>query len=183
MCMTNPQIVSGQTCPMCLKPTLSLTEFDKEIPYFGTTYFFSMECSNCDYYKADLEAANQYDPCKYTFITDGKEEDLKVRVVKSASATIKIPTLKMSVAPGPTSNGYVSNVEGIINRFQKMLEKVRDQSDDKTDRKSVKRQLKKILDFKSGRQEIKIVLEDPTGNSMIISPDAKKEKLRVKKTK
>ena len=167
---TTPETMGEQTCPMCLKPSLSLCEFSKDIPFFGVTYFFSMNCDNCQYYKSDLESAEEKEPSKYTININ--KDDLNIRIVRSSYSTVKIPTLKMDIKPGPSSNGYISNIEGIINRFTKILEQIRDGSEDKSARKSVKNQLKKISDFKFGTQELKIIIEDPTGNSMIISPKA-----------
>ena len=50
-------ILENQKCPMCLKNTLTLMECEKDIPYFGKVFLFSMSCSNqeCKYHKADLE--------------------------------------------------------------------------------------------------------------------------------
>ena len=48
-----PNVLSGQECPICHKKTLSMTEIEKEIPFFGNMYIFSMSCSNCKYHKGD----------------------------------------------------------------------------------------------------------------------------------
>ena len=172
--------LSEQLCPFCQNKTLVLREDLIDIPYFGKTYVFSMTCqdSDCNYFKADVEAEEKKDPCKITFVVK-KEDDLNIRVVKSSEATVKIPQLRMSVTPGPASNGYVSNVEGILNRFRKILEDERDLSDDDTARKHAKNLLKKLWKIKQGDMELKIVIEDPSGNSAILSKDVIVEKLKV----
>lgn len=137
-----------------------------------------MACSNCKYYKADIEAAENKEPCRYTFEVDG-EEDMKVRVVKSASATIKIPHI-MTIESAESSNGYVTNIEGIIKRVQRMLEFAREEEEDNAAKKKIKNMLKKLQKVTWGNEKIKIIIEDPTGNSAIISDKAKKEKLKVK---
>ena len=168
--------IKNQKCPMCFKKTLILTEGEKEIPYFGKVFIFSMNCSNCKYKVSDLEAATKKEPCKYTFeITSDK--DMKIRIVKSSRATIKIPQLRMSVKPGPASEGYVSNIEGILDRFVKIIESEK-QSEDKKIRKYAKNLLKKIRKVKYGDVKLKIIIEDPSGNSAIISDKAKVEKLK-----
>src|SRR3989338_5029448 len=143
--------LSEQLCPFCHNKTLVLREDLIDIPYFGKTFVFSMTCqdSDCNYFKADVEAAE------------------------------KIPQLRMSVTPGPASNGYVSNIEGILNRFKKILEDERDLSDDDTTRKHAKNLLKKLWKVKTGDVELKIVIEDPSGNSAILSKDVVVEKLKV----
>ena len=155
-------------------------EEEKEIPYFGKVFLFSMDCESCNFYKSDVEAAELQDPCKLTFVVES-EEDLKVRVVKASSASISMPTIRMSQRPGPASIGFITNVEGLINRFQRIVEGQRDSADDKEARKKAKNLLKKIRKIKDGEIPLKIVIEDPSGNSAIISDRTVKSKLKVKK--
>ena len=154
-----------------------LTESESEVPYFGKLFLFSMHCESCKYHKSDIEAKEMKDPCKITFTIE-KEDDLKVRVVKSSEASIKVPQLKMSVTPGPSSEGYVSNVEGVINRFVEIIEQERDHAEEEDIKKPAKKLLKKIWDVKCGDMPLKIVIEDPSGNSAIISERAVIEKLK-----
>lgn len=170
--------ISGEMCPMCMKKTLHLMEAEREVPYFGKIYLFSMNCINaeCKYHKADIECLEKNEPAKYTFdITS--EEDMKVRVVKSSTATVKIPHIT-TITPGPASNGYITNIEGIFNRVKKQIEVARDTAEDKADRKKAKNLLKKILNIMWGRQSQKIIIEDPSGNSAIVSEKAVKSKLK-----
>ncbi len=79
--------IKNQKCPMCFKKTLTLIEDEKEIPYFGKVFIFSMNCSNCKYKVSDLEAATQKEPSKYTFeITKDRKSDAAV-VSREASGT------------------------------------------------------------------------------------------------
>ena len=169
-------IIKNQKCPMCHKNTLTLTEDEKEIPFFGKVFIFSMKCDSCNYSLADVEAAEQKESCKYTFETCS-EKDMNVRVVKSSTATIKIPQLRMSMTPGPASEGFISNIEGVIDKFAKIVEDEKD-SEDKDVKKHAKNLLKKIRKVKFGDIHLKIIIEDPSGNSAIISEKAKVEKLR-----
>lgn len=171
--------ITGETCPVCLKKTLTMIEDEKDIPYFGKVFIFSMSCSECGFNKSDVEADERKDPCKLTFTIE-TEEDLKVRIVKSSESSIKISQLRMSVEPGPSSNGYVSNIEGLLRRFEDILEDHRDNADDNDVRKKAKNLLKKIRKVKYGEEPLKIVIEDPSGNSAIISEKTKIEKLKKK---
>ena len=85
----------------------------------------SMRCDGCNYYKSDIESIDKKDPIKYTFTVKDKK-DLNVRVVKGSEATIKIPELRMSVESGVNSIAYISNVEGVLRRFKKIIEGQRD---------------------------------------------------------
>jgi zinc finger protein len=163
----NIEILRDQKCPMCGNDTLMLMESERDIPYFGLVYLFSMNCSNCKYHKADIEIAEKNEPSKHTFeITS--EEDMKVRVVKSSTATLKIPHIT-TVTPGPASNGYITNIEGILNRVRNEVEHLKESEDDPELKKKAKNMIKKLNKVIWGQEKLKIILEDPEGNSAIIS--------------
>ena len=100
-------------CPMCFKNTLTLIEDQQEVPYFGNVFLMSMKCSSCNYNVSDIESEQQKEPTKYTIETDSGK-DMKIRIVKSSTATVKIPTFKITITPGPASIGYISNIEGLL---------------------------------------------------------------------
>ena len=168
-----------QDCPFCRNKTLTLTEDEQDIPYFGKCYLFSMNCSVCKYNKSDIEAVERKEPSTFTFEVKSKK-DLNVRVVKSSEATIKIPQLKLSVTPGPASEGFVSNIEGVLERFKRIIESEKDNADDDETRTKAKNLLKKLWKVMLAEVPIKVIIEDPSGNSAIISKEAKVEKLKVK---
>ena len=168
--------LANQQCPVCGKKTLTLTEDEVEVPYFGKLYIFSMRCSNCKFYKADVEAAEHKEPVRYEFEISSVD-DLKVRVVKSSNATIKIPHV-ITIKPGPASQGFVSNVEGILLRVKRAIETAMDNEESAEAKKKAKRLLKKLRKVMHGTEKLKLIIEDPTGNSAIISDKAVKKKLR-----
>jgi zinc finger protein len=172
--------LKNQPCPVCHANKLTLIEQDYNVPYFGKCYLMAMQCESCGYKMSDIEAEETKDPTRYTFEIKNKK-DLNVRVVKSGQATIKIPALKMSVEPGAASEGYVSNIEGVLEKFKKIIEVERDTADDDNIKKTAKNLLKKLWKIELGEMPIKIVVEDPSGNSAIISDKAVIEKLKVKK--
>ena len=153
-------------------------EKETEIPYFGKTFLFSMTCNNCKYHKSDVEAAERKDPSKYTFEISN-EEDMKIRIVKSSEATVKIPHIT-TITPGPASQGFVTNIEGILNRVKYQIETARDTAEDNDDKKKAKNLLKKLMKIMWGQKKQKIIIEDPSGNSAIISDKAEKSALKVK---
>ena len=136
-----------------------------------------MTCSNCKYHKADIEAAEKKEPCKYTFEINN-ENDMKVRVVKGSGATVKIPHIT-TITPGPASQGFVTNIEGILNRVKYQIETARDTAEDDSDKKKAKNLLKKLMKIMWGQEKQKIIIEDPSGNSAIISDRAEKSSLKV----
>lgn len=160
--------ITGETCPVCMKKTLSLREEAVDVPYFGLTHVFSMNCSSCSYFVSDVEADEPTDAVKQRFTVES-EKDLSARVIKSSSATLKIPRM-VTIESGPESSGYISNVQGVLERFKAVLEDLRS-DDDKSVAKKAKNQLKKVNKALAGHEKITIILEDPTGHSAIIESE------------
>ncbi len=174
--MKEPTKLENQLCPICKKKNLTLTEEEYEVPYFGKCFLFSMSCNNCKYHKADVEVAEQKEPCRYE-LEINNEKDMHIRVVKSSQATVKVPHLA-TIEPGAGSNGYITNVEGVFNRIKIQTEHLRDDAEDIEDRKKAKNRVKKIINIMWGKEKSKLIIEDPSGNSAIISDKAKKTVLK-----
>ena len=177
--MPQMEIMEGEKCPICSANELTLTEMERDIPFFGKISIFSMNCKACKYHKADVESLEQREPTKYSFEVTS-EEDLKVRIIKSSMAKVKIAHVG-NIEPGESANGYVTNVEGILNRMKKQVEFLKESSDDKAEVKKAKNILKKLTRVMWGQESIKITLEDPTGNSAIINDRAEKKSYKPKK--
>jgi zinc finger protein len=171
-----PDVLEGQDCPFCKTKNLTLTEQEREIPYFGKVFLFSMTCTNCKYHKADVECVDQHEGMRYTFEVKG-EEDLKVRVVKSSEGFVKIPHI-ITIEPGTAAQGFVTNIEGILVRAKHVIEQAKEDAEDEADKKKAKNLLKKLQRVMWGQDTLKIIIEDKTGNSAIISDKAVKQKLR-----
>ena len=176
----NYDLIEGELCPFCSEKTLSLMETERDVPFFGVCHIFSMDCTSCNYHKADVEVAEgNNEPAKYTLDIES-EEDMKIRIIKSSNATVKIPYIG-TIEPGETANGYITNVEGVFNRIKNQIEHLKDAAEDDAEKTKAKNQLKKITKIMWGQEKGQLIIEDPSGNSAIISPKAVKSKLASKK--
>ena len=108
------------------------------------------------------------------------EKVMAIRVVRSSQGKVKIPYIA-DIEPGEASNGYVTNVEGLLKRVQQQVEVIRNSAEDKSDQKKAKNILKKINKIMWGDEKTKITIEDPSGNSAILSDKAETSRLKVKK--
>ena len=168
----------GELCPVCSQKALALTEREQEIPYFGKVFLFSMSCGNCKFHKADIECAEEREPARYSIEVSGTA-DMSIRVVKSSQATVRVPYVA-DIEPGEASNGYVTNVEGLLQRIKHQIEVVRDTEEDDAAVKKARGLLKKINGAVLGEEKLKIIIDDPTGNSAIISDKAVMQKIAGK---
>lgn|SRR3989338_3761737 len=167
--------LKSQPCPFCGENKCTLREEEMEIPHFGRIFVFSMECLGCGARQSDVEPAEQKPPCKFTLEVQN-EEDLNIRIVKSGSATVKIPHI-ITMEPGPAANGFVSNIEGLLDLVKKTIQSTMDNEEDEAIKKKAKNLLKKLSKIMVGREPVKIIIEDPSGHSAIISDKAQKSKL------
>jgi len=167
--------LSGQLCPVCGEKKATLREEQLDIPHFGKVFVLSLECAACGYRKSDVEPAEEKEPARYTLELSG-EEDLSIKVVKSSEATVKIPHI-ITMEGGPAAEGYVTNIEGLLERVKKAIESAVNDEEDEDARKKAKNLLKKINNALVGREKLKIIIEDMTGHSVIISEKAQKSKL------
>ncbi len=166
-------------CPVCGgENTLNVTNKTDNIPYFGNILETAVKCSNCGYQSADNICLDHHDPSRY--ILKINDEKLNSRVAKSQTATISIPELGLKVEPGSKSQGYVSNVEGILNRFEDAVKRALT-LDINENSQSINENALNILDLiqsvKEGKLTTDLIVEDPFGNSLIDDVDAKKELL------
>jgi len=168
--------ITDQKCGFCGESKATLKEEELDIPHFGRVFVLSMDCTACGYRKADVEPAEAKEPSRYTFEV-ASEVDLSVKIVKSADATVKIPHV-ITIEPGPASEGYITNVEGLLEKVKGAIRSSIDQEDeDPTVQKKAKNLIKKLDKVILGRESLKIIIEDPTGHSIIISEKAQKSKL------
>lgn len=167
--------LKDQPCPFCGENKCVLLEDELEIPYFGRVFVFSMECLACNTKQSDVEPAETKAPARYTLEVEG-ESDLSIKIVKSGEAIVKIPHV-ITIEPGPASDGYVTNVEGLLERVKKVIQSTVNNEDDESAKKKAKNLLKKLGKVLVGREPLKIIIEDHTGNSAIISDKAKKSNL------
>jgi zinc finger protein len=154
-------------CPVCKRAGLEITTHTHNIPYFDEVMESVAKCSRCGYRHVDVLVLGEKEPSRYTFKAE-RSEDMNVRVVRSGKSTVEIPELGVEITPGPDAEGYISNVEGVLKRIEKVVLS-QPSSGEKEEI------LKKINDAKEGKFTIELIITDPSGNSAIISKKAKKE--------
>ncbi len=164
------------TCPVCKKKSLNQTATSISIDYFGEVIILTQKCSNCGYKHVDVFPAEIKEPSEYLLEVKTKD-DLYAKVVRSSSGEVRIPELGLEMTPGPAAQGFITNVEGILMRFENILEgRLVTESDEKK-RNKIKSILKKIKMTRDLKIPFTIILKDKYGNSAIASKNARKRKL------
>ena len=173
-------------CPACgIEGSAKSIMKELEIPHFGKVMETTIQCPSCGFKHSDIIALEQNDPAKYTL--EINKNNLSVRVVRSQSATVCIPEVGIKVEPGPKSEGYVTNVEGILTRFESATKKALMLFDDAESQKNGKKTLNQIRELKKGNGTATLIILDPFGQSKIVSDNVEiseipEEELRNLKT-
>jgi zinc finger protein len=163
-------------CPVCgLKGSVEFSSKTEKIPYFGEIMESTIICSQCGYKHSDTICLEQKEPIRYSM--NIKKDNLNARVVKSQTATVSIPELGLKVEPGTKCQGYVSNIEGILNRFEDAVNTALKFVEDDESKNNALKILEEIEKVKNGENEVEIIIEDPFGHSTIIHEDASSRKL------
>ncbi|MEM5869774.1 MAG: ZPR1 zinc finger domain-containing protein [Candidatus Aenigmatarchaeota archaeon] len=168
-------------CPVCKNQSLVFSSTTTEIPYFGKILILSLKCESCGFKHNDVLNLEIKDPLSYRIEIE-EEKDLTAKVVRASSGTIIIPELGVKIEPGSQAEGFITNVEGVLERIERVLKsQIEVQKDKKLEK--VKELLEKIGKMREGKEKFTLILKDPFGNSAIISPKAKKRKLSEKELK
>ena len=157
-------------CPLC-KNSIIITWQPDNIPFFGDVVYTCSQC-DCGFKYADTMILTQHEPVRFTLGVESPE-DLDIRVIRSISGTISIPELGINIEPGPASESYVSNVEGVLCRIEDVVGMVTRWEDEPPG--SIERAheiLGSLRQVRLGKLGITIIIEDPLGNSAIISDKA-----------
>jgi zinc finger protein len=158
------------TCPLCRDDMIIHWQSDN-IPFFGEVMYVTSRCG-CGFRFTDTMILTQKDPIRCELKVE-KEEDLNCRVIRSTSGTIRIPELGIVVEPGNVSDSYVTNIEGLLCRVRDVVETAIKWSEDDPEKEALgKKLLEKLNDALSSKANLTVIMEDPLGNSTIISEKA-----------
>jgi zinc finger protein len=170
-------------CPICgSKDSLKIIVNELDIPYIGKVLETTMVCSKCNYKNSDIMPTDVKEPKRY-ILKIQSEEDLNKRVVRSSTGFIRIPELGFEVKPGVASQGYVSNVEGVLNRLEESLMMLSRGAETEEKKQKAKEVAKKLDAIKQGKETATLIIEDPTGHSLIIGDGVIDEKLTEEEVK
>ena len=166
------QTVVPGPCPCC-NTDIEYLYKTENIPYFSDILIISAVCPSCGYKYVDTQLLKKGEPARYTVAIEA-EEDLAVRVVRSMSASIEIPELGVRIDPGPACQGFVSNMEGVLDRIETVVTGALNWGNE-VERENAAALLADIARVKAGTFPVTLILEDPSGNSGIIAEKTVKE--------
>ncbi len=167
-------------CPVCGKKSLRYKTVELDIPHFGKCLETTLVCESCGFRHSDVLMLETHEPMRYEMVIRG-EEDLSAKIIRSTSGTITIPEIGAKLEPGPYSEAFITNLEGILNRFVSVLLQLLHTYPDK--REKILDTMRKIGYIRHGRMQATIIIDDPFGNSAIVGKNVKKRVLSEEEVK
>ncbi len=152
---------------------MALSQTEYEVEHFGSVLLSAATCRNCGYKHTDVMTLNAREPMVLTAKINSID-DLNIHVVKSGTATVSIPEFGATITPGSYSEGYVSNIEGVLEKIEDSLTFMLSSAKGKSLQKGA-RMLKKIRTARE-KPNFTFVMKDPFGNSALVSSKAGKIK-------
>ena len=170
-------LTTTASCPVCSAEMQFCWE-STDIPHFGEAMVIAGIC-NCGYRHSDTILLSQKDPVRYAMPVSDLA-DLDARVIRSSRGTLRIPELGVDIEPGFASESYISNVEGVLERIEGVVQFATRSAREAGSQEATEKGediLEKIALAREGRFAFTLILEDPLGNSAIDCQKAVKSPL------
>lgn len=157
-----------EICPLCGAES-EVQFLPYEVPYFGEILISTASCSSCGYHATDVMVLSDEKRRKRSELVVSSEGDLNALVVRSSSGSIEIPELGVRIEP-KRGEAFITTVEGVLERVEDVARLL---SRDGTGKGRAEEVLSQIAEIKSGARGMTLIIDDPTGNSAIISEKVK----------
>lgn len=169
--------IDDAVCPACETRGMEYNAEQIDLPYLGESLETMLRCHACGYRHVDFVLTETKEPTRHSYAIR-TEDDMMVRVVRSASGTIRIPELGIDIEPGVASDAFITNIEGILNRIDRILNQLRNDATDDEMLQRVLAMQETLVALRAGTgPDATLVIEDPFGNSAIANDGALVEPL------
>lgn len=147
-----------------------------QIPHFQEIVLMAFECPHCGEKNNEVQFAGKLQPqgCCYTLnVAEGALQVMNRQVVKSDSASIKVPELEFEVPP-EAQRGTLSTVEGVLLRAADELQALQEERRrvDPTTAEALDHFLVNLNLCARGKKHFTFIVDDPAGNSFVENPFA-----------
>ncbi|MBE57644.1 MAG: hypothetical protein CMB01_04670 [Euryarchaeota archaeon] len=158
---------------------ISMLAHTEEIAYFGEHTQVTLTCPACGWRQTDFIPAEAREASCQSYHIDSAE-DLQVRVIRGSACTVRLVELDLEVRPGSHSTGYVSNIEGVLNRFQEVIDMVGRQAATEGQQDAIAELTtltEAMLEIRDGQRGATLEFLDPHGHSMILADNVESRAL------
>lgn len=173
-------LIPGIRCPFCDSGNMITSQIEYNVDHFGAVLLDVTKCPKCGYRHSDVLSLEAREPTLIQAKINSLP-DLDIKVIKSGTATIKIPEFGVTITPGPNSEGFITNVEGVLAKVADALTFMLSSADVEYV-KIGEKILKQIRYARDSDPHFTLIVEDPLGNSGFVASDLSKiDKRRLTK--
>jgi zinc finger protein len=165
-------------CSACSAPG-TVNMHKTNIPYFKEVVIMAFKCDLCGYKTNEIKSGGEISPKGLRLqLVVTKPDDLKRDVLKSDTASLKIPEIELELAPG-TLGGFFSSIEGTLVQVRDQLANLPElqfghgdsaNPDERSQSTAMAEFLEKIDGLLTGEKTFTFILDDPLGNVYIQNP-------------
>lgn len=148
-------------CVNCGSPNFRVSLYLYEVPLVGSVLIERGVCPDCNYRKSDVSIVDSGTP-KTIKVFVKSPKDLNALIVKSSSAAIAIPELGVEVVPGAASYGYITTIEGVLERVVNIM------PTNCEERAECVEKYQMIRNAMNGLVKFTLIIKDPLGKSAVI---------------
>ena len=154
-------------CPVCESENTKITQKIMDIPHFPQLWFINLTCFDCQYKHNDFLNLDIKDPVRHVYHAQNKE-DYTTKIVRAANGTISFPQIGAMIEPGPSADGFINNIEGILQDIKDKAIFLLNNSTSEEEKIKISEYVDLLNEYIDNNLPIDIVIEDPFGNSSII---------------
>ena len=153
------------SCPQCQK-SASIIQIPQTIPLFGEIILQTIVCTHCGFKWSDVMSVEMNEPAGYEAKIESAK-DLEIKLVRNSSGTVEIPELGVVLEPASLSEGFFTNMEGLLERVENVLAMII-RSGTPEQKKETKKILALLEKCKAGKHPFTVRVLDPFGGSALI---------------
>ena len=162
------------SCPQCQK-SASIIQNPQTIPLFGEIILQTIVCTHCGFKWSDVMSVEMNEPAGYEAKIESAK-DLEIKLVRNSSGTVEIPELGVVLEPASLSEGFFTNMEGLLERVENVLAMII-RSGTPEQKKETKKILALLEKCKAGKHPFTVRVLDPFGGSALIGENVRRFKL------
>ncbi|UJG42581.1 MAG: ZPR1 zinc finger domain-containing protein [Candidatus Heimdallarchaeum endolithica] len=164
------------TCPSCKSNDVEVSQKILNIPHFSKVWLYNIKCNNCGYKHNDMLNLESKEATRYIYRVENAK-DYTSKIVRSANGTVRIPELGVLIEPGPSSTGFINNIEGVLQDVKEKVLFLLKNAQSKGEREKIIQYINQLNSYIERSLPLTFIIEDPLGNSLIVPYD--EEKLTV----
>ncbi|MDP2666221.1 MAG: ZPR1 zinc finger domain-containing protein [Candidatus Diapherotrites archaeon] len=164
-------------CPQCGKGA-KIVQLVEKVPHFGKMMIQTVICEHCGFRFSDVMSLEFNQPMGFEIIIKD-EKGLSAKLIRNSSGTVEIPQIGFRMEPGMVSEGFYTNIEGLLERVEMVLDSfIRNGNAEEKNNARAVREI--VTQFREGKTPFTVRVLDPDGGSAILGERVKKWKLTEK---